>query len=171
MANHWRETGDFYVSSLDGNDTSGDGSIENPVKTISKAVLLVNAAGTNSQTIVVGTGVYTEGLTAVSSPLYTTIVGDGVVILNGGGAGSALSGYPSEWHIKNIHVVSFANLLNVSTNSGPQWFNCTFKGIPVLLHLHMLADVMFGIIVYSLVWSLIVRLTILGIFIFIVVHL
>lgn len=130
MANHWRETGDFYVSSLDGDDTSGDGSIENPVKTISKAILLVNAAATNSQTIVVGTGVYAEGLVASSSPLNTSIIGDGVVILTGEGSGVALSGYPSEWHIKNIHVVNFAALLSVSTNSGPQWFNCTFKGIP-----------------------------------------
>lgn len=127
---HWIESGDFYVSAMEGDDSNGDGSSENPVKTISKAILLVQAAGSNSQVIVVGTGVYEEALTATSSPSYTTIVGDGVVILTGGGSGVALTGAPIEWNIKNLHVVNFASLIYITTNYGPRWFNCTFKGIP-----------------------------------------
>ena len=60
MANHFNKSGDFYVSALDGDDTTGTGTAESPVQTIAKAVLLAEAAGTDFQQIIVGSGIYND---------------------------------------------------------------------------------------------------------------
>jgi hypothetical protein len=128
METHWNYSGDFYVSALDGDDTTGTGTADSPVKTIGKAILLAEASP-STYTIVVGTGIYTEGLTSASTTNIIILQGDGVVILDGTGITNATSGTPNQWEIFNLTVVNFTNLLKTTSNYGALWKNCDFKNM------------------------------------------
>jgi len=132
MANHFNKSGDFYVSALDGNDTSGTGTAENPVQTIAKAVLLAESAGSDYQQIIVGSGIYNERITFASAGVnYSTIEADGVVIVDGTGlaATSIYQGIPNPWTWIGISFVNFGAILTHSTNYGCNFTNCSFKNV------------------------------------------
>lgn len=126
MANHWNYSGDYYVSALDGNDTSGDGSADNPVKTISKAILLAEVSS-GTYDIVVGTGIYNETLNSATTTRIMHLQGDGVVILDGNSLSYATSGYPNQWRATNFKVVNFTYIMYAATNYGLTWVDCSFK--------------------------------------------
>ena len=91
MAYRFSHTGNYYVA-VNGSDANSGTSPDAPFATIQAAL---NSVGqTTSQTIVIGTGVYTEALYAGGSaysggnnqtPLYLTLQGDGDVVINGYG--------------------------------------------------------------------------------------
>jgi hypothetical protein len=65
---------EIHVSQVDGNDTTGNGDILNPVATITKALTLVSG---NRKTIIVHPGGYTESPSITTQ--YTTITGPGLI--------------------------------------------------------------------------------------------
>jgi hypothetical protein len=132
MANHFNKSGDFYVSALDGDDTTGTGTAELPVQTIAKAVLLAEAAGTDYQRIIVGSGIYNERITFVSTAVqFSTIEADGVVIVDGTGlaATSIYQGLANPWTWIGISFVNFGAILTHSSNYGCNFTNCSFKNV------------------------------------------
>ena len=132
MANHFNKSGDFYVSALDGDDTTGTGTAELPVQTIAKAVLLAEAAGTDYQRIIVGSGIYNERITFVSTAVqFSFIEADGVVIVDGTGlaATSIYQGLANPWTWIGISFVNFGAILTHNTNYGCNFTNCSFKNV------------------------------------------
>lgn len=135
MANHFNKSGDFYVSALDGDDTSGTGTADNPVQTIAKAVLLAEAAGTNYQQIIVGSGIYNERITFTSPTVtFSTIEADGVVIVDGTGLSptSIYQGLANPWTWIGISFVNFGAIMTHATNYGCNFTNCSFKNVSLL---------------------------------------
>jgi len=65
---------EIHVSQTDGNDTTGNGDILNPVASITKALTLVTSS---RKTIIVHPGGYTEN-PSITTP-YTTITGPGLI--------------------------------------------------------------------------------------------
>jgi uncharacterized protein YjbI with pentapeptide repeats len=132
MANHFNKSGDFYVSALDGDDTTGTGTAELPVQTIAKAVLLAEAAGTAYQQIIVGSGIYNERITFASTAAnFSTIEADGVVIVDGTGlaATSIYQGFANPWTWIGISFVNFGAILSATSNYGCNFTNCSFKNV------------------------------------------
>ena len=115
MAHKFTYTGDYYVSA-NGSDANSGTSPDAPFATIQAAL---NAVGTTTnQTIVIGTGVYSEALYGGGSAysggnytgqLYLTLRGDGDVVVNGSGVSdtnnAALSGMRNGF----IYNITFAN--------------------------------------------------------------
>lgn len=78
MATKWRETGDYYVDGISGDDANA-GTKEAPYKTIGAAT----AAGSGTyKIVVVGTGVYNESINCAEIGNYTCIQGDGNPIID-----------------------------------------------------------------------------------------
>ena len=82
MATHWTKTGDFYVDGINGSDSNA-GTPGAPVKTINKGVDLVEAAGSGNASLVVGTGIYNEMVTAGTTTDYISLYADGDVYIDG----------------------------------------------------------------------------------------
>jgi hypothetical protein len=63
---------EVHVSQVDGNDTTGNGDLLNPIATIGKALLLVSAsvASTDRRTIIVHPGTYIENITINTTNTY-----------------------------------------------------------------------------------------------------
>jgi hypothetical protein len=89
---------EVHVSQVDGNDTTGDGSLLNPVATITKALTLITA---QRRVIVLHPGGYTENPTIASGnvTLQTTELTGGNTVLYGtltintAGSGARISGF------------------------------------------------------------------------------
>lgn len=78
VGTYWRILdGDFYVSSL-GDDTNGDGSPSNPLKTIQEAI----TRATSPTKVVVGTGSYSENISGLNKN-DIHIIADGIVVVTG----------------------------------------------------------------------------------------
>jgi hypothetical protein len=89
---------EVHVSTVDGNDTTGDGSLLNPVATITKALTLITA---QRRVIVLHPGGYNESPTITSGnvTLQTTALTGGNTVLYGtltintAGSGARISGF------------------------------------------------------------------------------
>ena len=63
----------LYVSNISGSDTTGDGKISNPYKTITKAITVAATIAESNQVIInLACGTYTENLTITRDNLYIT---------------------------------------------------------------------------------------------------
>jgi hypothetical protein len=88
---------EVHVSQVDGNDTTGDGSLLNPVSTITKALTLLTGS---RKTIIVHPGVYPENVTVANTntTIATTELTGANTLLSGTltigtlGSGSRISG-------------------------------------------------------------------------------
>ena len=89
---------EIHVSQVDGNDTTGDGGLLNPVATITKALTLVTA---NRRIIIVHPGGYTESPTISNGNVTistTELTGGGTVLygtltIGTAGSGARISGF------------------------------------------------------------------------------
>jgi len=105
---------EVHVSNLSGNDTTGDGTLVNPVATITKALTLLTAV---SRTVIVHPGVYAESPTVSST--NTTIT-----TLELTGANTELTGTLTLSAAARISGLKMANL--TITGSGSAYIsNCT----------------------------------------------
>ena len=105
---------EVHVSNLSGNDTTGDGTLINPVATITKALTLLTAT---SRTVIVHPGVYAESPTVSST--NTTIT-----TLELTGANTELTGTLTLSAAARISGLKMANL--TITGSGSAYIsNCT----------------------------------------------
>jgi len=105
---------EVHVSNLSGNDTTGDGTLINPVATITKALTLLTAT---SRTVIVHPGVYAESPTVSST--NTTIT-----TLELTGANTELTGTLTLSAAARISGLKMANL--TMTGSGSAYIsNCT----------------------------------------------
>ncbi len=127
MANNFQISGDFYVSTLDGND-SNDGSPENPFKTIGAGITAADAAGTD-QIIVVGTGVYNETLAMNASAKRHTFKGDGRVILDGTGLSYGMTGNPGYSNIEDFTFSNYTGTFSYQETKDFAYTRCKFKSI------------------------------------------
>ena len=105
---------EVHVSNLSGNDTTGDGTLVNPVATITKALTLLTAV---SRTVIVHPGVYAESPTVSST--NTTIT-----TLELTGANTELTGTLTLSAAARVSGLKMANL--TITGSGSAYIsNCT----------------------------------------------
>ena len=105
---------EVHVSNLSGNDTTGDGTLINPVATITKALTLLTAT---SRTVIVHPGVYAESPTVSST--NTTIT-----TLELTGANTELTGTLTLSAAARVSGLKMANL--TITGSGSAYIsNCT----------------------------------------------
>ena len=130
MGQHFKETGNWYVSALGGNDTTGDGTPHRPFKTVNKAVLSAVADGTANQAIIIGTGIYNEELDKSNASIVLALIGDGKVIFDGTGV---TYGTDTAWTNSTVFNITFVNYANfVATNNGQNfnlWTKCNFINI------------------------------------------
>lgn len=130
MGQHFKETGNWYVSAIGGNDTTGDGTPHRPFKTVNKAVLSAVANGAANQSIVIGTGIYNEELDKSDGTVYIEFKGDGKVIFDGTGV---TYGTDTSWVYSTMKNVTFANYINfiasINGSNFQQWTNCNFINI------------------------------------------
>lgn len=97
-------TPDFVVSTSRGNNTTGDGSMANPYKTITKALGL-SAALVMNKTIYVERGAYTENLTVSKTGI--TLVGENpanTVIVNSGTSSNTFTVNSPSFTVKNFTI-------------------------------------------------------------------
>ena len=127
MASNFHIAGDFYVSTLDGNDSNA-GTAEAPFKTIGAGITAADAAGTY-QTIVVGTGVYNETLAMNASTKYHTFKGDGKVILDGIGLAYGMTGQPAYSKIEDFTFSNYIGPFSYQESKDFEYTRCKFKSI------------------------------------------
>ena len=84
MAQHFTKVGDWYVSAIGGDDTTGDGTPHKPFKTLAAAITAADG-GASKQTVILGTGVYNEIMYKADSNEDLYLIGDGNVIFDGTG--------------------------------------------------------------------------------------
>jgi hypothetical protein len=116
----WGFDYEIHVSQVDGNDTTGNGDILNPVATITKALTLVTG---NRKTIIVHPGTYTESPSITVQ--YTTITGPGLI-----GGNIVISGTVSTNKGCTIAGIKMTNL-TVTAPSGTgnvNILNCEVSG-------------------------------------------
>jgi len=111
---------EIHVSQVDGNDTTGNGDILNPVATITKALTLVTSS---RKTIIVHPGGYTENPSITVQ--YTTITGPGLI-----GGNIVLYGTLSTSVGCTISGIKMTNLtVNTPTGTGNvNILNCEVSG-------------------------------------------
>jgi len=111
---------EIHVSQVDGNDTTGNGDILNPVATITKALTLVTSS---RKTIIVHPGGYTESPSITVQ--YTTITGPGLI-----GGNIVLYGTLSTSVGCTISGIKMTNLtVNTPTGTGNvNILNCEVSG-------------------------------------------
>lgn len=128
MANNFKIAGDFYVSTLDGNDSNA-GTPDAPFKTVGAAITAADSAGTY-QTIVIGAGVYNESLGLNASYKYYTFIGDGKVIFDGTGLTNAFTGVAQTSRMQNVTFTNYTGIFCGSTESQDfRYTNVRFKSI------------------------------------------
>jgi len=111
---------EIHVSQVDGNDTTGNGDLLNPVASITKALTLV---GSQRKTIIVHPGTYTENPSITVQ--YTTITGPGLI-----GGNIVLSGTLSTNTGCTIAGIKMTNL-TIATPTGAgnvNILNCEISG-------------------------------------------
>ena len=111
---------EIHVSQIDGNDTTGNGDLLNPVASITKALTLV---GSQRKTIIVHPGTYTENPSITVQ--YTTITGPGLI-----GGNIVLSGTLSTNTGCTIAGIKITNL-TIATPTGAgnvNILNCEISG-------------------------------------------
>lgn len=138
MAYRFTQIGNYYVA-INGSDANSGTSPDAPFATIQAAFDAVGE--TTNQTIVVGTGIYNESINTNgrSSNQYTTLIGDGDVIIHGDGitddsTNAAFCNGPSYYMGGIIDNITFIGWDNVFTDpQGNQNYfrngttrNCTF---------------------------------------------
>jgi len=128
MANHFNFPGDYFVSTLGGNDSNAGTSPDAPFKTIGAAVTAAQAAGDYKQ-IIIGTGVYQETIAMGSAYGYHTFQGDGEVYLEGTSNTFALTGYHRLNWFKNINFLNWAYLYDTVEQQEGQFVDCSFRNI------------------------------------------
>ena len=131
MAQHFTKAGDYFVSSLGGNDSNAGTDPNAPMKTIAAAITAAEAAGSGyGLTVVIGTGVYNERLVAGTTTDYLVIQGDGNVIIDGTGEDSSIYN-GNYWKFNDLTFINCGVLWNGNTNYYPARFTrCKFKNIP-----------------------------------------
>lgn len=111
----------YYVSKS-GNDHANDGSPQRPFRTIGRAILGGAYFGIIYLSIVIGSGVYNEGITTRdSTPI---LYGDGLVNLSGQGLYALFSGPATA---NNISISDFVTL---SSHIIPKLHNCQVRNVP-----------------------------------------
>ena len=102
---------EIHVSQVDGNDTTGNGDLLNPVATIGKALLLVSAsvASTDRRTIIVHPGTYIENITINTTNTY--FFSTGVL-----GANCLISGSVTISAATRMSGIKMTNLIVSSSN-------------------------------------------------------
>jgi hypothetical protein len=111
---------EIHVSQVDGNDTTGDGDLLNPVATITKGLTLI---GSQRKTIIVHPGIYTENPSITTQ--YTTITGPGLI-----GGNILISGTVSTNNGCTISGIKMTNL-NITAPTGAgnvNILNCEISG-------------------------------------------
>jgi hypothetical protein len=111
---------EIHVSQIDGNDTTGDGSLLKPVATITKGLTLV---GSQRKTIIVHPGTYTESPSITIQ--YTTITGPGLI-----GGNIVIAGTVSTNNGCTISGIKMTNL-TITTPAGAgnvNILNCEISG-------------------------------------------
>jgi len=111
---------EIHVSQIDGNDTTGNGDLLNPVASITKALTLV---GSQRKTIIVHPGTYTENPSITVQ--YTTITGPGLI-----GGNIVISGTLSTNTGCTIAGIKMTNL-TIATPTGAgnvNILNCEISG-------------------------------------------
>lgn len=111
---------EIHVSQIDGDDTTGNGDLLNPVASITKALTLV---GSQRKTIIVHPGTYTESPSITVQ--YTTITGPGLI-----GGNIVLSGTLSTNTGCTIAGIKMTNLtITTPTGTGNvNILNCEISG-------------------------------------------
>ena len=122
MAHHFTRVGDWYVSAIGGDDTTGDGTPHKPFKTLAAAITAADGGAVN-QTIIIGTGVYNEIMYKADNNEDLYLIGDGNVIFNGAGL---LYGTQGSWQLCQMENIQFVNY-------GTRFYACT-NGYAFSLH-------------------------------------
>ena len=127
MATHWKETGDYYVDAISGDDTNS-GTTTSPFKTINAAV----TAASQGDKIVVGTGVYNEELNFGSTYYY--LCADGTAILDASGLSNGSVVYDCRNStFTGFHFINGAVHGLVTNYHRSQFYDCTFTNMSSLL--------------------------------------
>ena len=110
---------EIHVSQVDGNDTTGNGDLLNPVATITKALTIVAAGvGVNDRrTIILHPGTYTESVTVATTNTYIFALG----LL---GAKTAIAGTVTVTAAARISGIKISNLV-VNTTAAVYLANMT----------------------------------------------
>lgn len=128
MANNFRVTGEYYVSKA-GNDSNDGLTPDTPKLTVQAGINL--ALNHNDNKIIIGTGVYKEAIN-VSNQIFT-LVGDGLVILQGNGSNSFDLGiYSSRTTLSNITLTGYGQIQ--FSNSQPALVltnNSLIRNVPI----------------------------------------
>lgn len=132
MANSFTQTGNYFVSAIDGNDSNA-GTADAPFKTITAAVSAVISAGdTTMKKIIVGTGVYNESIISSSTSYRFWFIGDGNAILDGSDLATNYGFYNCYAAIiQNFTFRNYSNVSSGNTNASKPAFirNCTILGL------------------------------------------
>lgn len=104
MPNNFRLTGNVYVSK-EGSDSNSGLTPELPKLTIQAGLNVL----TNNQTLIIGSGVYSEPFVSRSTSNNFSVIGDGQVILEGGGNGEFLLTLGPSTQLVDFYNITFRN--------------------------------------------------------------
>jgi hypothetical protein len=116
----WKETGDWYVDSFYGNDSTGTGTKENPFATAGKA----HASATSGQTVVLS-GIFSE---VITNSKFLHWVGDGFCLFYGEPLATGETSFNgSTWgSLRNIVFYRYQSRKAVVLNGDRKISNCAF---------------------------------------------
>lgn len=134
MPNNFKLGGDYYVSKA-GSDSNDGLTPDTPKRTIQAALSLVTAGSTRR--IIIGTGVYSETLSATfGSVTNVTFLSDGYVVLDGRNQFSISfwtghTSTPSQFNFYNLEIRNYGNISLFNTTNGTGgtyhvFFDCKF---------------------------------------------
>ena len=130
MAHHFTRVGDWYVSAIGGDDTTGDGTPHKPFKTLAAAITAADG-GASKQTVILGTGVYNEIMYKADNNEDLYLIGDGNVIFAGTGLLYGTQGYWQYSTMENIHFVNYGVRFYTCANGSAfnSHYKCSFVNI------------------------------------------
>jgi hypothetical protein len=127
MATHWKETGDWYVDAINGDDGNAGTSVA-PFKTLNAAA----TAASNTNKIVVGTGVYNEELNTGASYYYWCADGTAILDATGLSNGSVVFNCARNT-FTGFHFINGAVHGLTTTYYRSEYHDCTFTNMSSIL--------------------------------------
>jgi hypothetical protein len=129
MPNNFKLTGNYYVSKF-GNDSWSGTSPDAPKRTIQAGLSLIPTVG-GTYSLIIGAGVYNESLNKDTGfGPATTIIGDGLVIIDGENANRRFTGQINSNAVYTFRNIFFRNFsfFNIPTSTIGQlrFENCLF---------------------------------------------
>lgn len=127
MATHWKETGDWYVDAINGDDGNAGTSVA-PFKTLGAAA----TAASNTNKIVVGTGVYNEEINTGGAYYYWCADGTAILDATGLSNGSVVFNCARNT-FTGFHFINGAVHGVVTAYYRSEYHDCTFTNMSSML--------------------------------------